>query len=149
MGGCGSSSSTSSLFSKALFGTLVVLGFILVLLVGTLQSEENETKTTLRTETSSSTGKLQEHAKVLGRGKSLIDGHPQLDLNYMSKRRVPNGPDPIHNRCGFIYCTFSLSGQHKLYAIVCDNVVEIYYQFIRIICMVCINKYIYIYLFVF
>ncbi|KAK6241999.1 hypothetical protein QQP08_006882 [Theobroma cacao] len=98
MGGCGSSSSTSSLFSKALFGTLVVLGFILVLLVGTLQSEGNETKTTLRTETSSSTGKLQEHAKVLGRGKSLIDGHPQLDLNYMSKRRVPNGPDPIHNR---------------------------------------------------
>ncbi|XP_047963770.1 uncharacterized protein LOC125208232 isoform X1 [Salvia hispanica] len=22
----------------------------------------------------------------------------KLELNYMSKRRVPNGPDPIHNR---------------------------------------------------
>ncbi|XP_021293216.1 CLAVATA3/ESR (CLE)-related protein 25 [Herrania umbratica] len=94
----GGSSSSSSLFSKALFGTLVVLGFILVLLVGTLQSEGNKTKTTLTTEPSSSTGKRQEHVKVLARGKLLSDGHPQLDLNYMSKRRVPNGPDPIHNR---------------------------------------------------
>ncbi|CAL1357871.1 unnamed protein product [Linum trigynum] len=24
--------------------------------------------------------------------------HEGLDLNYVSKRRVPNGPDPIHNR---------------------------------------------------
>lgn len=25
-------------------------------------------------------------------------GLSKLELNYMSKRRVPNGPDPIHNR---------------------------------------------------
>ncbi|KAJ8645095.1 hypothetical protein MRB53_006843 [Persea americana] len=24
--------------------------------------------------------------------------HAELDPNYMSNRRVPNGPDPIHNR---------------------------------------------------
>ncbi|KAI3452359.1 hypothetical protein Pfo_009024 [Paulownia fortunei] len=24
--------------------------------------------------------------------------HQDSDLNYVSKRRVPNGPDPIHNR---------------------------------------------------
>ena len=105
MGG-GSGSSSSSLSFKTLFGTLIVLGFILVMLVGTLQSEGNKTKTTLTTDddqSSSSTGKLQqeEQVKVLGRGKSRLV-HPQLDLNYMSKRRVPNGPDPIHNRFAFI-----------------------------------------------
>ncbi|KAF5792094.1 hypothetical protein HanXRQr2_Chr09g0402181 [Helianthus annuus] len=33
--------------------------------------------------------------------------HKGLVLNYVSKRRVPNGPDPIHNRyantCIFIF----------------------------------------------
>ncbi|XP_049365912.1 uncharacterized protein LOC125830785 [Solanum verrucosum] len=24
--------------------------------------------------------------------------HPKIDFNLVSKRRVPNGPDPIHNR---------------------------------------------------
>ncbi|OMO57260.1 hypothetical protein CCACVL1_25875 [Corchorus capsularis] len=94
---------------KTLFGTLVVLGFILVLSIGGLPSEANKTKTTLTTQSSSSTlGKRhEEHVKVLGKGESSSSSssssspsvvHPQLDLNYMSKRRVPNGPDPIHNR---------------------------------------------------
>ncbi|XP_039068786.1 uncharacterized protein LOC120215071 [Hibiscus syriacus] len=90
---------------KALFGTLVVLGFFLV---GTLQSEGNETtrKTTLRIaddddESWSWKGKVllqkEEQVKDLGKGKSSLV-HRRMDLNYMSKRRVPNGPDPIHNR---------------------------------------------------
>ncbi|KAK9119541.1 hypothetical protein Scep_017634 [Stephania cephalantha] len=33
---------------------------------------------------------------VVGRDAPVI--HSDLDPNYMSKRRVPNGPDPIHNR---------------------------------------------------
>ncbi|KAG9450315.1 hypothetical protein H6P81_010280 [Aristolochia fimbriata] len=36
-----------------------------------------------------------EYSKFRGRD---APSHPDLDLNYMSKRRVPNGPDPIHNR---------------------------------------------------
>ncbi|XWS22523.1 hypothetical protein CRYUN_Cryun29cG0043700 [Craigia yunnanensis] len=100
----GRGSGSSSLSIKTLFGffgTLIVLGFILIILVGTLQSEGNKTKTTLTTDhqSSSSTGKLQqeEHVKELGRAKSSVV-HPRQDLNYMSKRRVPNRPDPIHNR---------------------------------------------------
>ncbi|MBA0648961.1 hypothetical protein Goshw_028908, partial [Gossypium schwendimanii] len=34
--------------------------------------------------------------KDLGKGKSTLV-HQRLDLNYISRRRVPNGPDPIHN----------------------------------------------------
>ncbi|GMJ13155.1 CLAVATA3/ESR-RELATED 26 [Hibiscus trionum] len=102
MGGCNS----CSLSFKALFGTLVVLGFILV---GTLQSEGNKTsaKTTLRIvddeddRSWSGKGKLlpqrEQQVKDLGKGKSGLV-HQRMDLNYMSKRRVPNGPDPIHNR---------------------------------------------------
>ncbi|XP_048136203.1 uncharacterized protein LOC115756433 [Rhodamnia argentea] len=31
-------------------------------------------------------------------GEKKLAFRPQSDFNYMSKRRVPNGPDPIHNR---------------------------------------------------
>lgn len=68
-----------SLSFKSLFGTLIVLGFIIV---GTLQQEGQVTD--------------------LGKGKSTLV-HQRLDLNYMSKRRVPNGPDPIHNRSASIF----------------------------------------------
>ncbi|OMO54992.1 hypothetical protein COLO4_36261 [Corchorus olitorius] len=52
---------------KTLFGTLVVLGFILVLSIGGLPSEANKTKTTLTTQSSSTLGKRhEEHVKVLG-----------------------------------------------------------------------------------
>ncbi|KAJ6370046.1 hypothetical protein OIU76_028336 [Salix suchowensis] len=36
------------------------------------------------------------HLKLSG-GESHLVRH-DMDLNYVSKRRVPNGPDPIHNR---------------------------------------------------
>ncbi|KAE8688290.1 serine/threonine-protein phosphatase PP2A catalytic subunit-like [Hibiscus syriacus] len=89
---------------KALFGALVVLGFILV---GTLQSEGNETTTKTTTlkiadeddESWPWKGKaMEEQVKGLGKGKLSSLVHPRMDLNYMSKRRVPKGPDPIHNR---------------------------------------------------
>ncbi|KAL8114651.1 hypothetical protein AgCh_021494 [Apium graveolens] len=31
-------------------------------------------------------------------GKQRIAGHHASGIHYVSKRRVPNGPDPIHNR---------------------------------------------------
>ncbi|XP_057542197.1 CLAVATA3/ESR (CLE)-related protein 25-like [Amaranthus tricolor] len=30
-------------------------------------------------------------------GRKIIP-HSKVDMYYMSKRKVPNGPDPIHNR---------------------------------------------------
>lgn len=43
--------------------------------------------------------------------------HQDFHLNYVSKRRVPNGPDPIHNRYIFLsqttcMCIFSSSLNH-------------------------------------
>ncbi|KAE8698886.1 Phosphatase 2A-2 [Hibiscus syriacus] len=91
--------------SSLLFRTLVVLGFMLVISNGIQQRQDHKTKTTItgvdhRSWTSTTAAKLQqreEQVKVLGKGKSSV-AHPKQDLNYMSKRRVPNGPDPIHNR---------------------------------------------------
>lgn len=79
----------SSLFFKALFGALAVVGLICLL------SPESGGNSTSTLTTTQSTANLK-RADALGREK-FID-HPELDLNYMSKRRVPNGPDPIHNR---------------------------------------------------
>ncbi|KAK8522464.1 hypothetical protein V6N13_115431 [Hibiscus sabdariffa] len=89
--------------TSLLFAALVVLGFMLVLSIEVLQSQGHEAKT-VTTVTGdghrSRTAELQQQAeqvKVLGKGKSSV-AHPKQDLDYMSKRRVPNGPDPIHNR---------------------------------------------------
>ncbi|XP_039062063.1 uncharacterized protein LOC120206497 [Hibiscus syriacus] len=92
MGGC----NNCSLSFKALFGTLMILG---VIFVGTLQSDQGN-KTTLRNvdESWSWKGKLQlQREEEVGKGKSSVV-HQRMDLNYMSKRRVPKGHDPIHNR---------------------------------------------------
>ncbi|KAK8477307.1 hypothetical protein V6N13_090354 [Hibiscus sabdariffa] len=89
-----------------LFRTLVVLGLVLVISAGVLQCDGHERKTATiagddhRFRTSTTTAKLrkeEQQVKVLGKGKSGVE-LPKQDLNYMSKRRVPNGPDPIHNR---------------------------------------------------
>ncbi|GAB4839883.1 hypothetical protein Ancab_020592 [Ancistrocladus abbreviatus] len=36
------------------------------------------------------------HLEVTGQGRLVVQ--PKMDFNSMSKRKVPNGPDPIHNR---------------------------------------------------
>ncbi|KAK2994396.1 hypothetical protein RJ640_029511 [Escallonia rubra] len=77
-------------FLKAFFGA----GLICLLLFGMLESGETRTKPTL--ERNPRPAGSPEHAKVAGMEK--LDVRPVSDLNYMSKRRVPNGPDPIHNR---------------------------------------------------
>ncbi|XP_004297689.1 PREDICTED: CLAVATA3/ESR (CLE)-related protein 25 [Fragaria vesca subsp. vesca] len=100
----GSDNCVSSCFVKVLLGTFAVVGFILVLLVATVDlttatdqvqgGRIGSSKTTPTTSSATSdqfAGTSTKHAD-----QKLV--HPELDLNYMSKRRVPNGPDPIHNR---------------------------------------------------
>ncbi|KAL7261011.1 hypothetical protein ACSBR1_006637 [Camellia fascicularis] len=75
---------------KAVFGSLVLVGFIWLLLVGVSHSKTRETNT------SSWLGGRFKRLETIGSEK--LDVQPRSDLNFMSKRRVPNGPDPIHNR---------------------------------------------------
>lgn len=82
---------------------IAVMGFVcLLLLNGSHQRGEPPvagTTTTANVETKSG-GIFDSGDAGGGRGKVV---HPEWHLNYMSKRRVPNGPDPIHNR----YCLLS------------------------------------------
>ncbi|XAR51797.1 hypothetical protein NMG60_11006534 [Bertholletia excelsa] len=75
---------------KTSLGAVLAMGFIWFLFVGVLSSRMTET-TAIR---SQSTTK-PELLKLIGNKQF---GHWDLDPNYASKRRVPNGPDPIHNR---------------------------------------------------
>ncbi|GLU03019.1 hypothetical protein SLE2022_202390 [Rubroshorea leprosula] len=89
--GCG------SLSSRTLFGSLAVPAIIFLFLVGTLQQTDGrKTKMTLTTTTMNWSGKAEHGKAPTGWEKALV--HPQLEINYLSKRKVPGGPDPIHNR---------------------------------------------------
>ncbi|PON53732.1 CLAVATA3/ESR (CLE)-related protein [Trema orientale] len=108
MGSSSSSSSSSirdsssvSCFLKLLVRAIVVVGLMWILLAGTPEGTvgaTTKTRTNLAAEYYST-------AKIKGKDDQVVVAteeklaHPKLDLiNYMSKRRVPNGPDPIHNR---------------------------------------------------
>lgn len=98
MGGSGSSCFLSF---KVLLGGIATLSFVLLLLVGALESGATSETTTSRLASAQATqinDLKDEHEKeVIGREKLVYNS--ELDLSYMmSKRRVPNGPDPIHNR---------------------------------------------------
>ncbi|XP_021647175.2 CLAVATA3/ESR (CLE)-related protein 25 [Hevea brasiliensis] len=77
---------------RALLGAILFVGVIWFLCVGI--SANHATRMTRRA-TVVSTGTF-EHSILIGRGRH--PRHKDLDLNYVIKRRVPNGPDPIHNR---------------------------------------------------
>ena len=82
---------------KVLFGAIAMLAFVCLVSVSvaTLESA-NKATTTLTVQSSTNTGNLKHEVDV---GKEKLVYNPELDFNYMmSKRRVPNGPDPIHNR---------------------------------------------------
>ncbi|KAJ6430444.1 hypothetical protein OIU84_021775 [Salix udensis] len=84
-----------SLSFKVLLGAVATVMFVLLLLVGALESGA-----TKRTQTGTvDSSDLKHHEDLLiGREKQLVYD-PELDLNFvMNKRKVPNGPDPIHNR---------------------------------------------------
>jgi hypothetical protein len=100
MGGGGS----CSLSFKVLLAAVATVMLVLLLLVGALES--GATKMTERTQTvldSIAQDDLRRrHEELIGREKLVYN--PELDLNFvMNKRKVPNGPDPIHNRCTIIY----------------------------------------------
>ena len=78
--------------SRIVFGALVFLGLIWFSYVGVIA---NQTTKPTRVITISSSGNFK-HLKLIGREEHAV--HQDWDLNYVSKRRVPNGPDPIHNR---------------------------------------------------
>ncbi|KAL7232444.1 hypothetical protein ACSBR2_010466 [Camellia fascicularis] len=78
---------------RALLGAVFFMGFIWFLFVGVLASRVSRTTTTTIHE---STAKSDELLKLIAKERQV--GHWDLDPNYESKRRVPNGPDPIHNR---------------------------------------------------
>ncbi|EEF42240.1 CLAVATA3/ESR (CLE)-related protein 25 [Ricinus communis] len=89
-------SSGHSMLFKVLYGVIAMLGFVWLLSVATLESAAATKTTTPLTVQLSTTGNPK-HEVDIGREKLVYD--PELDLNYMmSKRKVPNGPDPIHNR---------------------------------------------------
>lgn len=77
---------------RALFGTVVVLGVIWFFVVGILANHATKTTKVVTLTSSRSFYRL----KFIGEEKHHF--HQYLNLNYVSKRRVPNGPDPIHNR---------------------------------------------------
>ncbi|KAJ8773779.1 hypothetical protein K2173_006429 [Erythroxylum novogranatense] len=78
--------------SKFLLGTIAMAGFVWLLLVGTLQSEARKNMAV----TIQSSGDAENEQMI---GKDKLVSAPELDLSYMmNKRKVPNGPDPIHNR---------------------------------------------------
>ncbi|KAG6654407.1 hypothetical protein I3843_05G132300 [Carya illinoinensis] len=94
MGGSSSSSSRGSSHLKVLFGALAL---VVVIFLFTVSSQQQGGRTEIAPTLASDSGRNPKlHAYVMGRG-NFVD-HPELNLNYMSKRRVPNGPDPIHNR---------------------------------------------------
>ncbi|KAK3223190.1 hypothetical protein Dsin_010215 [Dipteronia sinensis] len=105
--GIRTSSSRSYNLLKGLFGGVAVVWFMWLLLVGAavesgggnkeMTAAAAYTRSQTQQSSTSSTGNLNRvKMDSLGREKHL--NAPELDLNYMSKRRVPNGPDPIHNR---------------------------------------------------
>lgn len=70
-----SSSSKRIRMYKGLWGLIVLLGVVWLLLVGVFDNRGT---------------------KILKK-QNII--HSKINFNFMSiKRRVPNGPDPIHNR---------------------------------------------------
>ncbi|KGN47786.1 uncharacterized protein LOC101209880 [Cucumis sativus] len=87
--------------SSCKFGSLLLMAFIWLLLAnGSCQRKEPVVVGKVTTATGDEISGISKETTVAvggGRGGKVVD-HPEWHLNYMSKRRVPNGPDPIHNR---------------------------------------------------
>lgn len=84
-------------FLRALLWVVAIVLYIVFAFVGILGSGSiTPTATRTTTTTATTTKGSYKHLEVMERERP--DFHPDLDPNNMSKRRVPNGPDPIHNR---------------------------------------------------
>ncbi|XP_051118468.1 CLAVATA3/ESR (CLE)-related protein 25 [Andrographis paniculata] len=76
---------------KAVGAAALSVSVVWFLVVVSLSSDWNNRRDNAVTAVPSITG---------GRGKQQGSSihHQDININYVSKRRVPNGPDPIHNR---------------------------------------------------
>ena len=91
---------------RFLFGVTVLVGVIWLLFVCTIV---NHATTITKSIMVSSTRDFKHQEFV---GQERLNSHQDFHLKHVSKRRVPNGPDPIHNRYIFLYqitctCIFS------------------------------------------
>ncbi|XP_011034151.1 PREDICTED: CLAVATA3/ESR (CLE)-related protein 25-like [Populus euphratica] len=94
MGGRGS----CSLSFKVLLAAVATAMLVLLLLAGALESGATKmTRTQTVLDSIAQDDLKRRHEELIGREKLVYN--PELDLNFvMNKRKVPNGPDPIHNR---------------------------------------------------
>ncbi|XP_059309704.1 CLAVATA3/ESR (CLE)-related protein 25-like [Lycium ferocissimum] len=79
---------------KGIWGSLVLLGVMWLLLVGDMKNGEKEMKLTVLNAQDHHVIGSMKNTKVIRTEKRNI--HPKID--FISKRGVPNGHDPIHNR---------------------------------------------------
>uniref|UniRef100_A0A0D3API1 Uncharacterized protein n=1 Tax=Brassica oleracea var. oleracea TaxID=109376 RepID=A0A0D3API1_BRAOL len=81
-----------------LFRTLFTVGFVTLLMIDVfVLQNNNEVDKTKETTTAATMNNSITHAK--GVKEDLGDGSKHGDLSHSaSKRKVPRGPDPIHNR---------------------------------------------------
>lgn len=87
-------------FLRALFWVVAIVLYIVFMFVAILGSGST-TLTAARTSTATTTKGSFKYLEVMER--DVPSFHQDLDPNNMSKRRVPNGPDPIHNRYTVTY----------------------------------------------
>lgn len=91
---------------RASLGAVLFMAFIWFLFVGVLAHRVIK-KTTITTKSS-------ELLKLIGTKRLGVQFN--CDPYYVSKRRVPNGPNPIHNRCIlriFLHKTRCISHKHS------------------------------------
>ncbi|KAF5746850.1 CLAVATA3/ESR (CLE)-related protein 25 [Tripterygium wilfordii] len=79
---------------RVLFGASVLVGVIWLLCVGIITDNGIVAMMTM---TTPPTGDF-EHLSLTGREINPGGRRHNLDFHFVSKRKVPNGPDPIHNR---------------------------------------------------
>jgi hypothetical protein len=76
---------------KAMFGALVFVCLIWFITVGILANRASK-----RSTITAQSSQIFKYWKLIAREKHAVQW--DFNFNYVSKRRVPNGPDPIHNR---------------------------------------------------
>lgn len=88
---------------RVCLGAAVLFGVIWLFFIGILA---NHATTTTTTTVKVASTEIFRDRKLIQREKLHV--HQDLNLHYVSKRRVPNGPDPIHNRYVHISLSFNL-----------------------------------------
>lgn len=71
-------------------GAVFLVGVVCLLLVGIIN---HQTRQMTMITVVASAGRFED-LKSIGKQRNVL----HYNLNFVSKRRVPNGPDPIHNR---------------------------------------------------